>query len=222
MCFSATASFSAAIVMAGVGVATLKICRSPQERFLGVVPFLFALQQLSEAFVWLSIRHSEWYPYQQLFTLSFLFFAWVVWPILIPLAFYRLEPLPQRHKSMRMLIGLGILSASYAFFNMLLKDPKPTVATFHIIYEVKPIYLHRVFFYPHQAFYTIATVLPMFLSSLKGVKLLALANFIALILCFMFFQYALPSTWCFFAAFISGLIYWIIRQHQKKSATLRH
>jgi hypothetical protein len=67
-----------------------------------------------------------------------------------------------------------------------------------------------------------ATVLPMFLSSLKGVKLLALANFIALILCFMFFQYALPSTWCFFAAFISGLIYWIIRQHQKQSATLRH
>jgi hypothetical protein len=212
MCFSATASFTAAIVMGAIGVATIKQVKHKNERFLAAVPFLFALQQLSEGFVWLSIQDPSYYPFQQLFTSGFLFFAWVVWPILIPLAFYKLEDDPKRKLWCYRLIIVGIFSASYALFNLLVKEPKPDIATFHIIYKMNRVYFHDLLFFPHQTAYIFATVLPMFLSTLKGVKLLALINFLALVFCFYLFQYSLPSTWCFFAAFISSMIYWIIRQ----------
>lgn len=215
MCFSATASFSASVVIGIVGVITFRSCKTPQERFLGSVPFLFALQQVSEGFVWLSFTHAAYQPYQHLFTLAFLFFAWVVWPILIPVAFYQLEPPGKRKDWCRRLIYVGVASASYATFNMAAKYPVPNIATFHIIYKASKLYYHDIFFIPHQTAYICATVLPMFLSSLKGVKLLAYANFISLVLAFIFFQMALPSTWCFFAAFLSAIIYGIIRKYHK-------
>lgn len=212
MCFSAGASFTAATVMGVVGIATIRSCKSPAERWLGAVPFLFALQQLAEGFVWLSFTHSAFAGLQHLFTVCFLFLAWVVWPVLIPLAFYKLEPDGPRKLWCRRVFIVGIVSALYACFNLLVKYPVPDIATCHIIYNTRKLYGHHLFFIPHQAAYIIATVSPMFLSSLKGVKLLAVANFIALIFCFYLFQYALPSTWCFFAAFLSCIIYRIIRK----------
>ena len=212
MCFSATASFTAAAVMGGVGLATFKISKNKDQRYLASVPFLFAWQQLSEAWVWISIRDEQWHPYQHFFTLCFLFFAWVVWPILIPLSFYKIEPNSIRKLWCKRLVYVGICSAAYASFNMLMKYPVPDVATFHIVYTMEKLYQHDLFFVPHQIVYVLSTVLPMFLSTLKGVKFLAIVNFIALIFCFYLFQLALPSTWCFFAAFISAIIYWIIKQ----------
>ncbi|MES2477747.1 MAG: DUF6629 family protein [Bacteroidota bacterium] len=220
MCFSATASFSASVVIGLVGIATIRSCKKREEIFLGAVPFLFALQQVSEGFVWLSIRNSDFLAFQHLFSLCFLFFAWVVWPILIPLAFYKLEPNSTRKLWCKRLIYVGIASGLYAIFNMAAKYPVPNIATFHIIYKVQKSYHHDFFFIPHQTAYILATVLPMFLSSLKGVKLLAIANFIALLLCFIFFQYALPSTWCFFAAFLSAIIYRIINHPQNRMSLL--
>lgn len=217
MCFSATASFSASIVIGLVGVATIKSCKTPSEKYLGSVPFLFALQQVSEGFVWLSINHPAFAHLQHLFTLCFLFFAWVVWPILIPLAFYKLEPNDKRKLWCKRLIYVGVASGAYAVFNMFAKYPVPDVATFHIIYKVEKTFGHNFFFIPHQTAYILATVLPMFLSSLKGVKILALSNFIALLLCFIFFQFALPSTWCFFAAFLSAIIYRIINHPDNRN-----
>lgn len=215
MCFSATASFTAAAVMGGVGVATFKAGKKKEQQFLASVPFLFALQQLAEGWVWMSIRDEQFYPYQHFFTLCFLFFAWVVWPILIPLSFYKIEQNVVRKLWCKRLIYVGIASASYATFNMLMKYPVPDIATFHIIYKMNKIYGHDILFIPHQTAYILSTVMPMFLSSLKGVKVLAIINFIALIFCFYLFQLALPSTWCFFAAFISSIIYWIIWQLNK-------
>jgi hypothetical protein len=214
MCFSATASFTASVVMGVVGVATIKLCKRPEEKYLGVVPFLFALQQLSEGFVWLSIRDASFFPWQHFFSLCFLFFAWVVWPVLIPLAFYKLEPEGKRKLWCKRLIYVGVASGLYAIFNMVMKYPRPDIATFHIIYKMNKLYQHEWFFVPHQTAYILSTVLPMFLSSLKGVKVLAIANFVALIFCFYLFQYALPSTWCFFAAFLSAIIYWIVKRNQ--------
>lgn len=210
MCFSATASFTASVVMGAVGVATIKACKSKEQQYLASVPFLFALQQLSEGWVWMSIRDTQYYPYQHLFTLCFLFFAWVVWPILIPFAFYKLETNITRKLWCKRLVYVGLASGVYATFNMIMKNPTPDIATFHIIYKMSKTHYHNVLFIPHQTAYILSTVLPMFLSSLKGVKFLAITNFVALIFCFYLFQLALPSTWCFFAAFISAMIYWII------------
>jgi hypothetical protein len=51
MCFSATASFSASIVIGTLGVVTFKKSKNSNLKFLGAIPFLFAVQQFTEGFV---------------------------------------------------------------------------------------------------------------------------------------------------------------------------
>lgn len=216
MCFSATASFTASAVIGIAGVITYTSCKKPEQKFLGAVPFLFALQQVAEGFVWLSFTNEAYTHLQHFFTLWFLFLAWVVWPILIPFAFFKIEPDPKRKAWCKKLIYVGLASGAYAVFNMVMKYPVPNIASFHIIYTPKKIYYHDILFIPHQTVYVLSTVMPMFVSSLKGVKVLAVANFLALVICFWLFQFALPSTWCFFAAFLSCIIYWILYRHNKQ------
>ncbi|MCC6185875.1 MAG: hypothetical protein IT256_01845 [Chitinophagaceae bacterium] len=120
------------------------------------------------------------------------------------------------------LIYVGLLAGAYAIFAMIFKNPRPDVATFHIIYKIDKKYLHELFFIPYQAVYILSTVAPMFLSSLRGVKLLAYANFIALIFCFYLFQLAMPSTWCFFAAFLSSIIYYILWKKNNTPTTVNY
>lgn len=88
---------------------------------------------------------------------------------------------------------------------------------FHIDYTVSASAFENKIQIIQQLTYVIVTVVPLFVSSLKGAKVLATANFIALVLAFVFFKHSLPSTWCFFAAILSGIIYWIVRMNSKKT-----
>jgi hypothetical protein len=60
----------------------------------------------------------------------------------------------------------------------------------------------------------------MFLASHKPVRAFAYVNLFAFVLAFLFFKQALPSTWCFFAAILSGIIYWILNPLNNKSTDL--
>jgi hypothetical protein len=84
------------------------------------------------------------------------------------------------------------------------------VNDFHIDYLVSPSPFESKIQLAQQISYVVVTVVPLYVSSLKGAKVLATANFIALISAFIFFKHSLPSTWCFFAAILSGIIYWIV------------
>ena len=61
MCFSANASFISGSVLTIVGVATVLKAKTPSQAAFGSVPFIFAIQQFSEGFVWLSL-HGFGYP----------------------------------------------------------------------------------------------------------------------------------------------------------------
>jgi len=94
---------------------------------------------------------------------------------------------------------------------------QPLVNDFHIDYIVSTSTFEKKIQVIQQISYVVVTVLPLYVSSLKGAKVLATANFIALVLAFVFFKHSLPSTWCFFAAILSGIIYWIVRMNSKKT-----
>src|SRR5437763_578905 len=62
MCFSATASFSAAAVIGSVGIVTLRSAAAkPDRRILALAAFpaLFALQQVVEGLLWLDLVSPE-------------------------------------------------------------------------------------------------------------------------------------------------------------------
>jgi hypothetical protein len=89
-------------------------------------------------------------------------------------------------------------------------NPRPFVNDFHIDYIVSLSQFDEKIQVIQQIIYVVVTVVPLYVSSLKGAKILATANFIALISAFIFFKHSLPSTWCFFAAILSGIFYWIV------------
>ena len=54
MCFSATASFGASAVLGVIGVAAVAKAKTKPQRLFASIPLVFAVQQLSEGFLWLS------------------------------------------------------------------------------------------------------------------------------------------------------------------------
>lgn len=210
MCFSATASFSASLVIGTIGVATFKKSKNSNLKFLGAIPFLFAVQQFTEGFVWLSFTNSHFQFIQSYATTAFLFFAWVLWPILMPYSIFKTENPGLKKKINFYLFLLGSASGLHSVYTLITGNPQPLVNDFHIDYTVSASAFENKIQMIQQLTYVVVTVVPLFVSSLKGAKVLATANFIALVLAFVFFKHSLPSTWCFFAAILSGIIYWII------------
>ncbi len=217
MCFSATASFSASIVIGTLGVVTFKKSKNSNLKFLGAIPFLFAVQQFTEGFVWLSFNHSDFQFIQSNATKAFLFFAWVLWPVLMPYSIYKTET-PGLKKNINFYFFLlGSASGVHSVYMLFADNPRPLVNNFHIDYIVSLSQFDEKIQLAQQITYVVVTVVPLFVSSLKGARVLAVANFIALVLAFIFFKHSLPSTWCFFAAILSGIIYWIVRMNSKKT-----
>ena len=64
--------------------------------------------------------------------------------------------------------------------------------------------------------YFIATITPLFVSSIKRTHLLGVLLFLSFLVAVIFFAQYLTSVWCFFAAIISVVIFWILRDSKRK------
>jgi hypothetical protein len=78
MCFSATASFSAASITAVIGVATLWQVKHRRELLLAAIPLIFAFQQAIEGALWLHLSAGSSGEAVAALSLSFLVFAKVL------------------------------------------------------------------------------------------------------------------------------------------------
>ena len=105
MCFSAQASFTAAGVLAAIGVATFAQKPERKRVAFAAFPLFFAIHQAIEGFIWLSMESGG--PPTSLAEL-YLFFAQVFWPVFTPLSVLLMED------DWRRKMGLWILFAAGA------------------------------------------------------------------------------------------------------------
>lgn len=205
MCFSATASFTASVVLAGIGTLTMRDSRARAERAYAAIPLLFALQQFSEGVVWLSF---DWQiPVISLIaTQVFSLFSHVLWPIYIPIVAYLLEPPGARRRVLAApcvagsLVGLGLLAGMVAF---------PITAHpvgGHVDYESPHFYLPVVI-----TLYLAATTMSMIVSSHRSVQIFGAAVLLSAALAYLMYARWFISVWCFFAALLSVLVYVRVR-----------
>lgn len=115
MCFSATASFGAGVLLSAVGIVTLKKTSEPSHYFLAFIPLIFGIQQLSEDFVWGSLQNPGHESMNMAATYVFLVFAQVLWPFWVPLSFLFIEKEKRSKNMLRALTVLGFL-VSLGFF----------------------------------------------------------------------------------------------------------
>ncbi|HET6723647.1 MAG TPA: DUF6629 family protein [Chitinophagaceae bacterium] len=224
MCFSAGASFGAAAVLSIVGsVAVIKAKTIPQGLF-AAIPFIFSIQQVAEGMLWLSFNNDDM-PGRAFFIYVFLVFAIMFWPIWIPLTTRLLEKDITRKKILTMILIAGII-VSAGFACIILFYPLEAVATHHHIqYKLDlPPAINNLMWLFNILYFT-TTIISTFISSIKRMKLLGTVFIAAYLFSIYFYNGAVLSVWCYFAALLSIVILWIVSEfridvQQKLKATI--
>jgi hypothetical protein len=212
MCFSAEASFAGGIIISAIGVITVRKVHKPSQILFASIPLFFGLQQIAEGLLWITLPSSEYIGLRHVSTYIFLAMAQVVWPMLIPLSVLLMEKSQARKKYLLGLFFTGVLLSLYYTVCLILFDVRPQIQGFHVYYENDfPGSLRMVAF----GIYLIATITPLFVSSIKRTHMLGILMTLSCLITGIFFTQYLLSVWCFFAALISAVIYWILSDSRK-------
>jgi len=217
MCFSATASFGAGILLSATAVVAMKKTKEPKQRVFAAIPLLFAVQQIAEGFVWLGLLHQEFKGGLQLATYIFLIFAQVVWALWIPLSLLLLEKEPHRKRILQVLLGAGIGVAIYHGYGLFSHTVTGTDVDCHIHYNVQYLSEYRLL---SGAGYGLATIVPCFISGVKRMWWLGAAFLLSYIATQFYYDYYVVSIWCYFAALLSVIVIVILHGMNKQPATV--
>jgi hypothetical protein len=108
MCFSATASFIAAGATFAVGAAALSRVDSPRALTLAAMPMIFTVQQGIEGILWLDLPMDPAGTMSASLSFLFLFFAYVFWPVYVPIAVLLIEPSKRFRRPLMVCAAVGI------------------------------------------------------------------------------------------------------------------
>lgn len=218
MCFSPEASFAGGIIISAAGIITIRKIHKPSQILFASIPLFFGFQQIAEGFVWLTLPLPDYILIQRIFVYTFMVTAQVIWPVMIPLSVLFMEESKKKKKILVYLLATGILLGAYYSFCLIYFHVHPQIEGFHIVYHTDfPESLAII----ATLIYFIATIPPLFISSVKRTHLLAILMTLSCIVTVIFFKQYLTSVWCFFAALISGVIYWILSDLQKSHLLTR-
>jgi hypothetical protein len=209
MCFSAGASFSASAVLAVTGLLILRKVENKSQYLFTSIPLVFALQQFIEGFVWLSLSNTDFAFLHSITVNLFIIFAQILWPVLLPLSVLLMEQKPIKKRILVVLTIWGAVISSVLTYYLITYIPIAKIDCYHIQYLlIGP--MHEYWF--RGLFYFIPTVIPLFISSMKKLWIFGIAIVIAYIVTQVFYlKYAL-SVWCFFAAILSMIIYYVMNK----------
>lgn len=198
MCFSASASFAASGILAAGGAAAIAKIKSKREVSLALIPIFFAIQQLTEGIQWLSSRKSF---LSILMGYSYLFFAFLLWPVFLPFAVLLIEKGKTRRKIIYFFLAVGC-GISAALLTILIKNPL-SVNIEQCVRYIIDIPLFNLGIIPYAA----ATCGPGIASSHKTLQIFGITTFIAFLVSGYYYAAYFESVWCFFSAVLSFIIY---------------
>jgi hypothetical protein len=215
MCFSPDADFTAAAVVGGVGVATLRQVRTRRELIVGSLPLLFALHQFSEAFVWLGLQGHVSRGFGNTATYIYVIYAYAVLPVIVPLGLYLIEPSRRHRRWVLPFVVLGVAVGGFMLWDV---TQYPIYAQEHascIAYNSNAPHLEQAAFA-----YVIATCAPALLSSRRYLRWFGVLNIAGVAVAFSVREAEFTSVWCVYAALISVLILEHFRRQRQLDARL--
>jgi len=203
MCFSATASFSAAAVTAVIGVASLRKVSVGRQIPLACIPLVFGVQQAIEGAHWLLLgRWPQDTAVIFLLTNAFVALALVVWPLLMPVAVGLVEPLPSRRRVIFALLAAGLPAAIYMSV-----DAADHPFTCTIVQNSLSYTNYRPFPLLVVAAYFASVGTPLLISSQRALRAFGVIATIGLAISALVRWYSFVSVWCFFSTLASAFVY---------------
>ncbi len=213
MCFSSEASFAGGVIISTIGVAVVTKIHKPSQLLFACIPIFFGIQQFTEGILWITIPNPQLITLQRVATYIFLIMADVLWPLWIPLSVLFMEEKAKRKKILWYLLIIGMAVSIYYSFCLIFLHVTPQIMGYHIRYTSD---FSKVIAIPVFILYLIASITPLFISSIKRTHVLGIFMFLSCVVTAIFFTQFLTSVWCFFAALISGVIFWILRDSKRK------
>ena len=212
MCFSTTASFGASALLTGAVIIAASKVKKPAQWPFAAIPGIFAIQQFTEGFVWLSLSNESFTSWYQISTFLFLFFAEVLWPFWVPLSMVLLEKDRWRRRVLFSLFGLGLTFSMHTLYGLMAYPFSAQISDHHIQYHLEVPLPWAVV---AMIVYGMVTVMPTFFSSVPRMWLIgvpiAASFFVAK---FLYPNYVI-SIWCYFAAIISIVVVYVLFRMQK-------
>ena len=217
MCFSPEADFTAGVVIAGVGVATLRRVRAPRELIVGALPLLFGIHQLVEGFVWLGLRGQVSSGLGDAAREAYVVYAHAVLPIIVPFGFLLLEPDARRGRWMWPLACLGLVLGVYLLWQ---------VTAYPVGAQPEARCIDYTTHTPNDAriglLYVVATCGPALISSRRQLRWFGLISLIGVIVTALVRADELTSLWCLYVALVSVLILAYFRRRPAAAPGLGH
>lgn len=210
MCFSASVSFGASALLAGTGIVALRKNESRSMLPFACTPILFSVHQLAEGFLWLSLKNPDLADWYNPSLYSYLFVSQVLWPVWVPFIVWLMEPDRIKKKWLSYFALLGGATMVYMIYSLAVSNVSAVAESGHIHFSLNFPWMEL-----RRILYFLTTLVPLFISSLRYMKLLAVAMFGSLILTFIFYTYWVISVWCFFAALLSALVLLVISQNKE-------
>jgi hypothetical protein len=213
MCFSAQASFAGGVIISSIGIFTIHKVHKPSQIIFASIPLFFGLQQIVEGILWLTLPLNGYDGLQKIAAYMFLVMAQVIWPVMIPLSVLFMEESEKKRKILKVLLLVGVILSLYYACCLLLLNVHPQIKGFHIQYNNNfPEFLMPFSF----ILYLTSTITPLFVSSIKRTHLMGILMTFSCVVTAIFFTQYLTSVWCFFAALLSAVVYWILSDSKKQ------
>lgn len=202
MCFSPQADFVAGVVVAGVGVETLRRVRARRELILGALPLLFGIHQLVEGLVWLGLRGQVPRGLGDAAKEAYILYAHAVLPAIVPLGFMLLEPDRRRSRAMLVMACLGVLLGVYLLWQ---------VTAYPVGAQEEARCIDYTTHTPNDALigllYITATCGPALISSRRYLRWFGMVSLVGVIVTAAVRVDELTSLWCLYVAVVSVLIF---------------
>ena len=219
MCFSAEASYTAAAILLSAGAVAMQRAFQRDRKYLplATLPLLFGLQQLFEGFVW-TAGHRGNQSAIETFSLAYMFFSWLAWPIWVPLSTYFIEPCRRRS----IYLGFAIFGAMMGVLQYVpYFAHKGWLVTRFYDYAISyqgtvllDFIMPRELSYP---LYLFAIIAPLITSSIQNARIFGALIIVVVVTVYAFFSYAYISAFCFGGAVMSAFIVWMVFRKTEES-----
>ena len=203
MCFSAEASLIAAAVLIPAGTLSIARAYTTDRRYLplAALPLLFGLQQAFEGLVWQANGNAV---LVERYSLAYMFFSWLAWPIWVPFSVYFLEP--NRRKPLYLVLAIigGMIGAMqyfpyFAHDGWLTTEFLPHV----IVYSGKELFDYIIGRTTTYSIYVAIVVGSLLLCSDVNIRIFGMLVAAVTVVTYVFFSYAYISVFCFGGAIMS-------------------
>ncbi len=222
MCFSAEASFTAATVLLPAGVITVNQAYRTNRQYLPIaaLPLFFGLQQLFEGLVWTGNALSSNSMVER-YSMAYMFFSWLAWPVWVPFSTYFLEPCRRRYVYLMFAILGGMLGAMqylpyFAHEGWLVTKFLPYAISYQgtVLFD---FIMQRDLTY---AIYLFVVIAPLLTSSNRRAQVFGLLISMVVAITYLFFQFAYISVFCFGGALMSLYIVYMVFSEAKPASSV--